>query len=166
MALMRERISVSTAHPFAVTPHVPHAIRLALGSVGMDELRRALCAVARVVADQTDSLACRPGSIDRRGRRPDAAAPAEAFAARPGGRQQRRGRTLAVPIPRLPVLRQDATRHASPERAGGPARRQARSASARTIAGRWRQGEGALPAYRGSGRHALDVRVQRHHRRP
>jgi DNA-binding transcriptional MocR family regulator len=54
MALMRERISVSTAHPFAVTSHVPHAIRLALGSVDMDELRRALGAVARVVADQTD----------------------------------------------------------------------------------------------------------------
>lgn len=54
MALMRERISVSTAHPFAVSPHVPHAIRLALGSVGMEELRRSLEAVARVVADQTD----------------------------------------------------------------------------------------------------------------
>lgn len=54
MALMRERISVSTAHPFAATPHVPHAIRLALGSVGLDALRQALEAVARVVADQTD----------------------------------------------------------------------------------------------------------------
>lgn len=53
MALMRERISVSTAHPFAVT-HVPHAIRLALGSVGLDDLRRSLTAVARVIADQTD----------------------------------------------------------------------------------------------------------------
>ncbi|MFY2568099.1 hypothetical protein [Achromobacter ruhlandii] len=53
MALMRERIAVSTAHPFAVS-HVPHAIRLALGSVDLDALRRALEAVARVVADQTD----------------------------------------------------------------------------------------------------------------
>ncbi|WP_429861160.1 hypothetical protein [Achromobacter ruhlandii] len=53
MALMRERIAVSTAHPFAVAP-VPHAIRLALGSVDLDALRRALEAVARVVADQTD----------------------------------------------------------------------------------------------------------------
>ncbi len=53
MALMRERISVSTAHPFAVS-HVPHAIRLALGSVDLDALRRSLQAVARVVADQTD----------------------------------------------------------------------------------------------------------------
>lgn len=53
MALMRERISVSTAHPFAVS-HVPHAIRLALGSVDLDALRRSLEVVARVVADQTD----------------------------------------------------------------------------------------------------------------
>ena len=51
--MMRERISVSTAHPFAVS-HVPHAIRLALGSVDLDALRRSLQAVARVVADQTD----------------------------------------------------------------------------------------------------------------
>ncbi|VVP68245.1 Histidinol-phosphate aminotransferase [Pseudomonas fluorescens] len=49
MALMREQVSVSPAEPFAVTPHVPHAIRLALGSVDMDSLRQALVKVKRVV---------------------------------------------------------------------------------------------------------------------
>ena len=53
MALMRERISVSTAHPFATSAHVPHAIRLALGSVSLSTLKRSLEAVARIVADQT-----------------------------------------------------------------------------------------------------------------
>ncbi len=53
MALMRERIAVSTAHPFATSAHVPHAIRLALGSVSMATLRRSLEAVARIIADQT-----------------------------------------------------------------------------------------------------------------
>lgn len=49
MALMREQVSVSPAEPFAITPHVPHAIRLALGSVDMDSLREALVKVKRVV---------------------------------------------------------------------------------------------------------------------
>jgi DNA-binding transcriptional MocR family regulator len=49
MALMREQVSVSPAEPFAITPHVPHAIRLALGSVDMDSLRLALIKVKRVV---------------------------------------------------------------------------------------------------------------------
>ncbi|WP_042878348.1 PLP-dependent aminotransferase family protein [Cupriavidus necator] len=53
MALMRERISVSTALPFSTSAHVPHAIRLALGSVDLATLRRSLETVARVVADQT-----------------------------------------------------------------------------------------------------------------
>jgi DNA-binding transcriptional MocR family regulator len=44
-ALMRERISVSTAEPFAVSAHVPRALRLALGSVDMDTLRAALTTV-------------------------------------------------------------------------------------------------------------------------
>ena len=48
-ALMRENISVSTAEPFAVSVHVPHAIRLALGSVDMPTLRTALKTVNRVV---------------------------------------------------------------------------------------------------------------------
>ncbi|MEM5383017.1 PLP-dependent aminotransferase family protein [Paraburkholderia phymatum] len=53
MALMRERVSVSTAQPFSTSAHVPHAIRLALGSVDLDTLRRSLETVARVVADHT-----------------------------------------------------------------------------------------------------------------
>ena len=51
-ALLRERISVSTAHPFAASKQVPHAIRLALGSVGLETLRQALATVAKVIDDQ------------------------------------------------------------------------------------------------------------------
>ncbi|MBV4457824.1 PLP-dependent aminotransferase family protein [Pseudomonas sp. COR58] len=47
--LMRGQVSVTTAEPFTVSAHVPHAIRLALGSVGMDVLRQALIKVRRVV---------------------------------------------------------------------------------------------------------------------
>lgn len=36
------RISVSTAEPFSISDHAPHAIRVALGSVSIDELRVAL----------------------------------------------------------------------------------------------------------------------------
>ena len=50
-ALLRSNISVSTAEPFAVSEHVPHAIRLALGSVGLDVLQLALKEVQRVIAD-------------------------------------------------------------------------------------------------------------------
>lgn len=50
MALMRELVSVSPAEPFATSTHVPHAIRLALGSVDMDSLREALVKVKRVVS--------------------------------------------------------------------------------------------------------------------
>jgi DNA-binding transcriptional MocR family regulator len=53
-ALLNERISVSTAHPFAVSKHVPHAIRLALGSVSLDTLRLALKTVAKVVEHHMD----------------------------------------------------------------------------------------------------------------
>lgn len=49
MALMREGISVSTAEPFAVSSHVPHALRLALGSVDMPTLSTALARVKWVV---------------------------------------------------------------------------------------------------------------------
>lgn len=48
-ALMRENISVSTAEPFATSAHVPHALRIALGSVDMDTLRAALLRVKWVV---------------------------------------------------------------------------------------------------------------------
>jgi DNA-binding transcriptional MocR family regulator len=50
VALMREQVCVSTAEPFAISDHVPHALRLALGSVGMDDLRDALLKVRRVVS--------------------------------------------------------------------------------------------------------------------
>jgi hypothetical protein len=53
MALMRERISVTTALPFPTSAHVPHAIRLAIGSVELTTLRRSLETVVRVVAGQT-----------------------------------------------------------------------------------------------------------------
>ncbi|MGF6639930.1 PLP-dependent aminotransferase family protein [Paraburkholderia sp. MM6662-R1] len=53
MALMRERISVSTALPFATSTHVPHAIRLAIGSVDLATLRRSLETVARVITEQS-----------------------------------------------------------------------------------------------------------------
>ncbi|MEV6560178.1 PLP-dependent aminotransferase family protein [Nocardia sp. NPDC051756] len=52
-ALMRERISVSTAEPFATSANVPHAIRLALGSTDLDTLREALGTVKRVVDEYT-----------------------------------------------------------------------------------------------------------------
>ena len=53
MALMRERISVSTALPFSTSTNVPHAIRLAIGSVDLATLRQSLETVARVIAEQT-----------------------------------------------------------------------------------------------------------------
>jgi DNA-binding transcriptional MocR family regulator len=49
MALLQEQVSVSTAEPFATSVHVPHAIRLALGSVDMHTLRQALMKVTQVV---------------------------------------------------------------------------------------------------------------------
>ncbi|GAB3374424.1 aminotransferase-like domain-containing protein [Azotobacter armeniacus] len=48
-ALMRDRISVSTAEPFATSAQVPHAIRLALGSVEQEALREALATVRGVI---------------------------------------------------------------------------------------------------------------------
>ena len=47
--LIQEQVAVSTAEPFSVAANVPHAIRLALGSVDMDSLRAALIKVKRVV---------------------------------------------------------------------------------------------------------------------
>lgn len=49
MTLQRENISVSTAEPFAVSAQVPHALRLALGSVDMQTLREALVKVRKAV---------------------------------------------------------------------------------------------------------------------
>ena len=51
-ALLSARISVSTAEPFATTAHVPHALRLALGSVELGALREALQTVKSVIDDQ------------------------------------------------------------------------------------------------------------------
>lgn len=53
VALMREQVSVSTAEPFAISLHVPHALRLALGSVDMNTLRHALVKVKWVVEAYT-----------------------------------------------------------------------------------------------------------------
>ncbi|QQO01407.1 aminotransferase-like domain-containing protein [Pseudomonas sp. SW-3] len=53
MALMREQVAVSTAEPFATSVHVPHAIRLALGSVDLGALAVALEKVKRVVGAYT-----------------------------------------------------------------------------------------------------------------
>lgn len=53
-ALLQRGVSVSTAEPFATGRQVPHAIRLALGSVPHEQLRTALQAVKHVVHDQTD----------------------------------------------------------------------------------------------------------------
>jgi hypothetical protein len=52
-ALAGERVSVSSAEPFAVTTNVPHAIRLALGSVDLPTLKGALGAVKRVIGLQS-----------------------------------------------------------------------------------------------------------------
>ena len=52
VALMRDGISVATAEPFATSAQVPHALRLALGSVGLDALRGALATVRRAIDAQ------------------------------------------------------------------------------------------------------------------
>ena len=49
MQLQRQGVSVSTAEPFAVSTPVPHALRLALGSVDMPALREALLKVRSAV---------------------------------------------------------------------------------------------------------------------
>lgn len=49
MALMQDQISVSTAEPFSTSIHVPHAIRLALGSVDTKSLEAALKRVEYIV---------------------------------------------------------------------------------------------------------------------
>ncbi|MFD6063534.1 aminotransferase-like domain-containing protein [Rhodococcus wratislaviensis] len=52
-ALLREHVSVSTAEPFATSAHVPHALRLALGSTNLDTLREALDKVKRIINEYT-----------------------------------------------------------------------------------------------------------------
>ncbi|WP_233889273.1 aminotransferase-like domain-containing protein [Paraburkholderia flagellata] len=53
MALRNERIAVSTAHAFSASTQVPHAIRLALGSVSLAAIEHALERVAKTIADQS-----------------------------------------------------------------------------------------------------------------
>ncbi|MBK6007108.1 PLP-dependent aminotransferase family protein [Ramlibacter ginsenosidimutans] len=50
-ALMQEHVSVSTAEPYCTTPSAPHALRLALGSVELDTLARALSRVRKISMD-------------------------------------------------------------------------------------------------------------------
>ncbi len=50
--LIAHRISVSTAEPFATSVQIPHAIRLALGSVDLITLRTALGKVREVIEEQ------------------------------------------------------------------------------------------------------------------
>lgn len=52
-ALLREGIAVSTAEPFCTAAHVPHAIRLALGSVELPVLEQALKRVRWVIGAHT-----------------------------------------------------------------------------------------------------------------
>lgn len=49
MKLRLQGISVSTAEPYALTAQAPHALRLALGSVGLDALRDALRRVRETI---------------------------------------------------------------------------------------------------------------------
>jgi len=58
-SLAREQVSVSGAEPFAVTARVPHAIRLALGSVDLQTLKRALRSVKQAIGLE----AARVGSL-------------------------------------------------------------------------------------------------------
>jgi DNA-binding transcriptional MocR family regulator len=51
-SLARDHISVSTAEPFAVS-HVPQALRLALGSISLPDLRQTLTHVRQVVDEDT-----------------------------------------------------------------------------------------------------------------
>ncbi|MDT9002290.1 PLP-dependent aminotransferase family protein [Paucibacter sp. APW11] len=53
LALMQQGIAVSTAEPYATGKTVPHAIRLALGSVELPVLRQALLRVAEAVAERS-----------------------------------------------------------------------------------------------------------------
>lgn len=52
-SLLREKISVSTADPYATTKDSPHALRLALGSVEPGVLAHALHRIAAVIDDHT-----------------------------------------------------------------------------------------------------------------
>ena len=48
--LLHERVAVSTAEPFSTSEQVPHALRLALGSVTLAQLEDALDKVRQAIA--------------------------------------------------------------------------------------------------------------------
>lgn len=52
--LMQQSISVSTAEPFSTSDSVPHAIRLALGSVTMNQLSEALTTIKEAIEYERD----------------------------------------------------------------------------------------------------------------
>ena len=52
--LMQQSISVSTAEPFSTSDSVPHAIRLALGSVTMNQLSEALTTIKETIEYERD----------------------------------------------------------------------------------------------------------------
>ncbi|WP_045047287.1 PLP-dependent aminotransferase family protein [Rouxiella chamberiensis] len=52
--LMQQCISVSTAEPFCTSQHVPHAIRVALGSVKIDKLGEALIIIRDAIDYERD----------------------------------------------------------------------------------------------------------------
>ena len=54
VALQEDGISVSTAEPFATSKPVPHALRLALGSVALDRLEAVLHTVRQCIEAQID----------------------------------------------------------------------------------------------------------------
>lgn len=47
--LKRERVLVSTAEPFTISAHVPHALRIALGSVTIKELQEGLRSIKKTI---------------------------------------------------------------------------------------------------------------------
>jgi len=49
MELLQANIAVSTAEPFATTEHIPHALRIALGSVDLHALQAALIQVRKTI---------------------------------------------------------------------------------------------------------------------
>ena len=51
-ALLHEGVAVSTAEPFSASEHVPHALRVALGTVPLETLGAALATVRRVIDAQ------------------------------------------------------------------------------------------------------------------
>ncbi len=58
--LLASGISVSSAEPFTTTEHVPHALRLALGSVKREQLENALLKVKSVIEDYASLMGTSP----------------------------------------------------------------------------------------------------------